>query len=102
METMVATVLIIVIFMLSSLTMNSLFATRMGNNHSSLDSHLNKLEYLQGNGKIFLPFYEEWDGWNITLQNPDEHGNVRVEATKEKDSGIKTIEHVFYGEKEQQ
>lgn len=102
METMVATVLIIVIFMLSSLIMNSLFATQMGENHTALDSHLDKLEYLQGNRKIILPYYEEWDGWKITLQNPDEHGKIRVEATKEQESGIRTIEYVFYGEKVQQ
>lgn len=102
METMVATVLIIVIFMLSSLIMNSLFATQMQENHTALDSHFGKLEYLKGNGKISLPYYEEWDGWKITIQNPDNHGKVRVEAIKEQDSGIKTIEYVFYGEKEQE
>ncbi|MEC7264022.1 MAG: hypothetical protein VXW38_09800 [Bacteroidota bacterium] len=99
METMVATVLIIVIFMLSSLIMNSLFATTIRGNHTSLDNFADELEYMYGNGKITLPYYEEWDGWKIVISNPEKDGKVRMEAEKESETGIEALEYVFYGER---
>ncbi|SFC35788.1 hypothetical protein SAMN04487891_109158 [Flagellimonas taeanensis] len=97
METMVATVLIIVIFMLASLIMNSLFAAKMQENHASLDNYMDKLEYLHANGKIALPYYEERDGWKININNPERNGMVRIMAEKELETGIKKLEYVFYG-----
>ncbi|WP_435624311.1 hypothetical protein [Flagellimonas sp.] len=67
METMVATVLIVVIFMFSSLILNTVFESRIKNTVLPIRSHLNKLEYLYANHKIEIPYNQTWEGWNITI-----------------------------------
>ena len=71
METMVATVLIVVIFMMSSLIMNSLMATQVNANLSPIKEHLRQLEYGYLSQQLPLPYYEEWQGWNIAITSEE-------------------------------
>lgn len=67
METLVATILIIIIFTMASLLLNSLFSNSIqGNNHKLL-THLEKLEYQYKNGIIEIPYFEELDNWNVEV-----------------------------------
>ncbi len=72
METMVATVLIVVIFMMSSLIMNSLMATQVNANLSPVKEHLRGLEYEYLSQQLPLPYYEEWRGWNIAVTSGED------------------------------
>ncbi|MFS4493179.1 hypothetical protein [Maribacter sp. 2308TA10-17] len=67
METMVATVLIVVIFMIASLLLNSIFSSSIQGNNQQLTSYLNLLEYQYKNNLISVPHYEELDDWDIEL-----------------------------------
>ncbi|GMN06267.1 hypothetical protein MTsPCn5_16560 [Croceitalea sp. MTPC5] len=65
METMVATVLIVIIFMVASLVMNSLLAARAKNDVQAITQHLKKLEYQYVNKMLTLPYFEDWNNWQI-------------------------------------
>lgn len=76
METMVATVLIVVIFMLSSLILNNLFASQIRGNLQPANTHLDKMEYLFSNRKLTFPYHETWKGWEISIENQTEGSTV--------------------------
>lgn len=67
METMVATVLIVIIFMIASLVMNSLIRARSKANQQDIAAYLNKLEYHYSHGKLEIPYAGEWKNWEITI-----------------------------------
>nr|WP_298924953.1 hypothetical protein [uncultured Allomuricauda sp.] len=94
METMVATVLIVVIFMFSSLILNSLFSAQVKGNLQPIKSHLDQLEYQYVNQKINLPYYEEWKTWDITISTTQ--NMVQIEAVEKQDSGSRTIKRKIH------
>ncbi|TAI48501.1 hypothetical protein [Flagellimonas allohymeniacidonis] len=79
METMVATVLIVVVFMIASLVMNTLMAAQVKSNLSPIKEHLQQLEYACMNKQLTVPYYEEWKGWEIALTQ--EGAMILIEAT---------------------
>ncbi|ALM08810.1 hypothetical protein SB49_14155 [Sediminicola sp. YIK13] len=72
METMVATVLIVVIFMIASMLLNSLFRSSIIGNTQALQERMVALEYQYKNGLIAVPHYEEWNTWEINIRKGDE------------------------------
>lgn len=74
METMVATVLIIVVFMMSSMVMNSLFTAQLKYGTRDIGEHMQKLEYFYLHDKISLPYVEDWENWEITIQAQSKKG----------------------------
>lgn len=94
METMVATVLIVVIFMFSSLILNSLFSAQVIGNLQPIKSHLDQLEYQYVNQKINLPYYEEWKTWDITISTTQ--NMVQIEAVEKEASGSRTIKRKIH------
>jgi len=67
METMVATVLIVIIFVVASLVMNSLMRAKSKGNQNAVEAYLKKLEYQYSNEKLQLPYYEDWKNWEISI-----------------------------------
>nr|WP_299067290.1 hypothetical protein [uncultured Allomuricauda sp.] len=94
METMVATVLIVVIFMFSSLILNSLFSAQVKGNLQPIKSHLNQLEYQYVNQKINLPYYEEWKTWDITISIAK--NMVQIEAVEKEASNSRSIKQKIH------
>jgi len=68
METLVATVLIIVVFMIASMTLNNLFASSIKNDTRAIDTHLNELQYLYLNEKLTLPYRDDFSSWRISIE----------------------------------
>ena len=68
METLVATVLIVLIFMLASMILNNLFSNTIKNNTQAIDNHLNELQYLHQNEQLQLPYTEVFQNWNISIE----------------------------------
>ncbi|WP_420603213.1 hypothetical protein [Flagellimonas sp.] len=93
METMVATVLIVVIFMLSSLILNNLFAAQVRGNLQPLKTHLDKVEYLYSNGKLTAPYYEEWNDWTISVENQND-GTALMEITEQLGTEPRTLKRI--------
>ena len=83
METMVATILIVIIFMVASLIMNSLMAAQVNANTGNISERLHRLEYQYANGLLQLPYQEDWNDWSIRaiLEKDVNVPVVRLEAT---------------------
>jgi len=67
-ETLVASVIIIVVFMIASLSLNNVFKTTIKENDSALKSRIKELHYLTLNHQITIPFYEETELWKIRIE----------------------------------
>lgn len=91
METMVATVLLVVVFMVASLIMNSLLAAQSKNDVSALNQQLKKLEYRYLNQKIPLPHTETWKNWEILVSKQEKNGLQVIEISAKQDSLKKEV-----------
>lgn len=66
-ETLVASVIIIVVFTIASLTLNNVFSTTIKSNIDRVQNRMNTLEYLFLNEKIKYPYQEDFENWEIQL-----------------------------------
>jgi Tfp pilus assembly protein PilV len=90
METMVATVLLVVIFMVASLVMNSLVLAGAKANLEPINEKLNTLEYAYQNTNISVPYEEQWKDWliNMTKVNQNNSPIVRITAVHAKNDKV--------------
>ncbi|NRB61412.1 MAG: hypothetical protein HRU50_15945 [Winogradskyella sp.] len=90
METLVATILIMVVFVVASLVLNNLFSSSINSNISVITNHLNELEYLQSHNQIRLPYSDTFDNWDIMVSNQKEGGNniIVFEATNKATNNV--------------
>ena len=86
METLVATVLIVIIFMLSSLILNNLFSYTIKSDVSQIETYLNELEYLHETENLQLPYYYDLDEWEVSVEREiqDNKAFIEFEAVNEK------------------
>ncbi|TXG34841.1 hypothetical protein [Seonamhaeicola maritimus] len=68
METLVASVLIVIVFMMASMVLNNMFSNTVKNDISDIETYINELEYLYKNEKLVLPYYGAFESWHITIQ----------------------------------
>lgn len=66
-ESLVASVIIIVVFTIASLTLSNVFNSTIKNNTDRVQNRMNTLEYLFLNAKIALPYREDFEDWEIQL-----------------------------------
>ncbi|MEM9143558.1 MAG: hypothetical protein AAGA86_11265 [Bacteroidota bacterium] len=67
METLVATVLIVIIFMVSSMVLNNLLKGKGHDRREALRERIHVLEYQYKNGALVLPYWEDFGPWQITI-----------------------------------
>ena len=80
METLIATVLIMVIFVVASLILNNLFSSNIKNNTRAITAKLNEIEYLYINDKMVLPYYDDYENWIISVENGASSKKVMIKA----------------------
>lgn len=99
METMVATVLIVVVFMISSMLLNSIFLSTINGNKQPIQEHLNELEYAYKSGSIKVPYTEQWKEWNISssLVSKGEGNYIRFDAVNQT-TGKTVLSYVYENE----
>ncbi len=68
METLVATAIILGVFIISSLVLNNTFRAVVANNDFSIQNRLNFLEYLEAHEQLELPYYEDIDAVSISVE----------------------------------
>ena len=94
-ETLVATVIIVLMFAVASLTLNNVFKNSIQNNTDAIDNQLNYLVYQYKNEQINIPYTDEFKDWEISIQKTEERDEkyISFEAThkKYKKSVIKKI-----------
>jgi len=67
METLVATVLIVIVFMVSSTVLNNLFAGSISQNDNQARQELLQLQYKYEHGLLELPYVDKIDTWEIAV-----------------------------------
>lgn len=92
-ETMVASVIIVIVFLIASLSVNNIFRGTINSDDSALRNRINELTYLINNEKTKIPFYEDTPLWDITIETQGRE-NVMVVLNKKngKEIRIKLIE----------
>ena len=99
-EALVATVLIVVIFIISSLAINNLLINTFNNNTSDIENRFYELEYNQQNSKIEVPYNEEYNDWEISInKNSESENNNVLEYKAIKKGSAKTIIKIRIDEK---
>ena len=67
-ETLTASVLIIIVFMIASLSFNNIFINHQKRDRSSIQNYLKELEYKCLHELIKLPYREEYNQWDIYIE----------------------------------
>lgn len=89
METLVATVLIVIIFAVASMTMNNLLKGTIKQHTELADERLNALEYQVKNKGIKLPYFEDFESWEISISK-DKTGATNLVTLEAENTITKT------------
>lgn len=83
MEVLVATTLVVLIFMIAGLTLNRLVLNTLSKKRTQLlQTRLWEIEYLYNNHKVSLPLTEDFQNWHIELSTSDgEASTYQLKAT---------------------
>ncbi|SHI86152.1 hypothetical protein [Aquimarina spongiae] len=68
-ETLTASVLIIIVFMIASLSFNNIFNNHIKRDQSGINNRIKELHYLTIHQKIKLPYVEDYNDWEIQVIN---------------------------------
>ncbi len=66
-ETLIASVLIIIVFTIASLSINALFKNNTASTMNNVNSRLNALEYFYSNDQVKLPYSETYENGDISI-----------------------------------
>ena len=94
METLIATVLIMVIFVVSSLILNNLFSNSLKINKRGITAKLNEIEYLYLNHQLTVPHYDDYEQWDIRLEPVRDTDKIIM--TAEIHDKSRTIEKILF------
>ena len=78
METLTASVIIVVVFMIASFSFNNVFLNSVKSNDNLLQNRLEEMKYLVNHGKLQLPFFEEGAYWIISAE--EVNGKLQMEV----------------------
>ena len=78
METLVATVLIVVVFMVASLVLNTLFSSSISQNDQIIRQELLELQYRYENNKLEVPYYGEMGAWQLEVTEVNWQGRDKA------------------------
>ena len=77
-ETLVATVIIVLMFAVASLTLNNVFRNTIKNNTDVIANELNYLVYQYNNQQIAVPYANEFEDWEISIQKTKERNEKYI------------------------
>lgn len=90
-ESLVSSAIILIVFVFSSLSLNSLFSGSVRSDDSQLQNRIQELSYLYNNDKLSLPYDEETDQWELILLNKEDVVIIEGENKRSSESFIITI-----------
>ncbi len=70
-ETLTASVLIIIVFMIASLSFNNIFSNQIKKDHSAIENRIKELEYRIIHHQLQLPYTEDFGTWEIEITSND-------------------------------
>jgi len=66
-ETLTASVLIIIVFMIASLSFNNIFSNHVKRDQSAINNRIKELEYLVIHKQLKIPYAEDFGSWEIEI-----------------------------------
>jgi hypothetical protein len=78
METLVATVLIVIVFMTSSMILNNLFTNNIQFNQNKIQQELHRLQYKNQNEQLVIPYYNDLGDWAIEVVYENWQGQTNL------------------------
>lgn len=66
-ETLTASGLILIVFLIASLSFNNIFTNHVHRDQSALENRLKELEYLYLHEQLQLPYAKDFEGWEVEL-----------------------------------
>ncbi len=99
METLVATVLIVIIFMVASMLLNTIFSNNIKGRNNHITEHLQQLKYEYIHMKIKPPYIADYKGWEISINTEVIDGMNQVLFLAENKETEKTISQTLINEK---
>lgn len=90
-ETVTASIIIVIVFVIASLTLNNVFARSIKNDTSQIENRINKLEYQFLNKKIIIPYRASYENWKISIFREKENTTQWVVFKAENSSLKKTF-----------
>ena len=94
-EALVATVLIMIVFMVSSFILNNVFNNTIKYNTNTINSHLDELEYLCNNNKIILPYKNTFNNWDVSVVKIKENNKEVIIITGDNKETDRTVEKII-------
>lgn len=95
MEVVVATALIVVIFVVASLVLNNLLKSYyLGRTHQAT-YRINQLHYQLSNGTIVVPYHERYGDWDIEIKKESARGETCVAFRAENQESGKTVRRAY-------
>ncbi len=83
-ETLTASVLVVIVFIMASIILNNTFANTIRKENSAIQNKIHELQYLYQHKKIKIPYVETYGGWELEIIK--EQNDVILLYTKENDS----------------
>jgi len=77
-ETLVASVIIVVVFMIASLSLNNIFKGTIQSKDSEFQNRIKQITYFYKSTQIDIPFYEDNNQWEISIEK--QKGEVILKA----------------------
>ena len=72
-ETLTASVILIIVFMIASLSFNNIFTNHIKRDHSAIENRIKEVEYLMIHDKLKIPYIEDFGAWEIEVTNKKKH-----------------------------
>ncbi|GGB73401.1 hypothetical protein GCM10007424_11640 [Flavobacterium suaedae] len=91
-ETLTATVLIVIVFIVASLILNNLLFNSFQAKTHNVETRINELRYQVQHNTLKLPYQEELGNWNIELQLVEENNTTWLNASAKNKNTNKEVE----------
>jgi len=91
METLVATSIIIIVFAVASLVLNNTFRNMVYNDTFGVQNRMEELHYLYDNNQIELPYYEQYQQFEITIDRELQGTVSHIEVQAKNSVNSKTL-----------
>lgn len=80
-EALVATVLIVIVFVVASVILNNLLLNSFSRNTHAVENRISELEYQLQYKAIQLPYKEEFEKWDIVLEEVIKDNNIWLKSS---------------------
>lgn len=97
-EVLVASVLIIVIFAIASLSLNTIFKSTIKGNTALIENELNKLQYLYLHQKISTNYAADFRDWEINIIKHKGNSTINILLQASNSKTQKKITRQLYNE----